>query len=180
MLIIIASTESILCVSIVLSNSFVIISLCLPYHAGAQTVKRLPTVQETWVQSLGQENPLEKEMTTHSSILAWKIPWTKEPGRLQSTGRKESDMTERLHFLSFFLHFIICLFKVKYGLIYILNFWNTFIYSLIFFSNHLPNVYHEPERYLPFHNGTYNLIRRTDIYPPVICVMNAYTKCYRN
>ena len=52
----------------------------------AQTVKHLPTMQETWVQSLGQEDLLEKEMATHSSILAWKIPWTEEPGRLQSTG----------------------------------------------------------------------------------------------
>ena len=46
------------------------------------------------VPSLGQEDPLEKEMATHSSILAWKIPWTEEPGELQSLGRKESDMTE--------------------------------------------------------------------------------------
>ena len=52
----------------------------------AQTVKRLPTVRETWVQSLGQEDPLEKEMATHSSILAWKISWMEEPGRLQSMG----------------------------------------------------------------------------------------------
>ena len=52
----------------------------------AQTVKRLPTMQETWVQSLGREDLLEKEMATHSSILAWKIPWTEEPGRLQSMG----------------------------------------------------------------------------------------------
>ena len=51
----------------------------------AQTVKRLPPVQETRVQSLGQEDPLEKEMATHSSILAWRISWTMEPGRLQST-----------------------------------------------------------------------------------------------
>ena len=50
----------------------------------AQTVKHLPTMQETWVQSLGQEDLLEKEMATHSSILAWKIPWTEKPGRLQS------------------------------------------------------------------------------------------------
>ena len=49
-------------------------------------VKRLPTVQETWVPSLGREDPLEKEMATHSSTLAWKIPWTEEPGRLQSMG----------------------------------------------------------------------------------------------
>ena len=52
-------------------------------------VKKLPAVQETWVQSLGQEDPLEKEMATHSSILAWKIPWTEEPGRLQSMGSQE-------------------------------------------------------------------------------------------
>ena len=49
-------------------------------------VKRLPTMRETWVQSLGQEVPLEKEMVTHSSIHAWKIPWTKEPGGQQSMG----------------------------------------------------------------------------------------------
>ena len=52
----------------------------------AQTVKHLPTLWETWVQSLGREDPLEKEMVTHSSTLAWKIPWTEEPGRLQSMG----------------------------------------------------------------------------------------------
>ena len=49
-------------------------------------VKCLPTMQETWVRSLGQEDPLEKEKTTHSSTLAWKIPWTEEPGGLQSMG----------------------------------------------------------------------------------------------
>ena len=49
-------------------------------------VKRPPTMRETWVRSLGQEYPLEKEMATHSSILAWKIPWTEEPGGLLSTG----------------------------------------------------------------------------------------------
>ena len=52
----------------------------------AQTVKRLPTMLETWVKSLGWEDVLEKEMATHSSILAWKIPWMEEPGGLQSTG----------------------------------------------------------------------------------------------
>ena len=52
----------------------------------AQTVKRLSAMLETWVRSLGWEDPLEKEMTTHSSTLAWKIPWTEEPGRLQSMG----------------------------------------------------------------------------------------------
>ena len=52
----------------------------------AQWVKRLPTMRETRVRSLGQEDPLEKEMATHSSTLAWKIPWTEKPGRLQSMG----------------------------------------------------------------------------------------------
>ena len=52
----------------------------------AQMAKRLPTVQETWVRSLDQEDSLEKEMAAHSSILAWKIPWTAEPGRLPSMG----------------------------------------------------------------------------------------------
>ena len=47
-------------------------------------------MQETWVQSLGQEDPLEKEMTTHSGMLAWEIPWTEEPGRLQSMGSQKS------------------------------------------------------------------------------------------
>ena len=56
---------------------------------GGSAVKHLPAMQETqetWVQSLGQEDPLEEEMATHSSILTWRIPWTEEPGRLQSMG----------------------------------------------------------------------------------------------
>ena len=61
----------------------------------AQMVKCLPTVQETPVQTLGREDLLEKEMATHSSILAWKIPWREEPGRLQSMGLLA---TEQLHF----------------------------------------------------------------------------------
>jgi len=64
----------------------------------AQMVKHLPTMWETQIQSLGWEDLLEKEMTTHSSTLAWKIPWMEEPGRLQSMGFQESDMTVRLHF----------------------------------------------------------------------------------
>ena len=56
-------------------------------------VKNLPTMQETWIQSLGWEDPLEEEMATHSSILAWRILWTEEPGRLQSMGSLESDVT---------------------------------------------------------------------------------------
>ena len=54
----------------------------------AQTVKNLPAMQETWVQSLDWEDPLEKGIASHSSVLAWRIPWTEEPGGLQSTGSK--------------------------------------------------------------------------------------------
>ena len=61
-------------------------------------VKHLSTMQETWVWSLGWEDLLEKEMAIHSSALAWKIPWTEEPDRLQSWGRKELDTTEQLHY----------------------------------------------------------------------------------
>ena len=56
------------------------------YSLVAQRVKRLPAVWEIWVRSLGQEDPPEKEMATHTSTLAWKISWTEEPGRLQSMG----------------------------------------------------------------------------------------------
>ena len=59
----------------------------------AQTIKRLPAMRETWVRSLGREDPLQKAMATHSSTLAWSIPWTEEPGGLQSMG-SQSDMTE--------------------------------------------------------------------------------------
>ena len=60
-----------------------------------QTVKNLPAMQETQVQSLGQEDPQEQEMATHASIPAWRIPWTEKP-RGRPHGRKESDTTERL------------------------------------------------------------------------------------
>ena len=63
-------------------------------------VKNSPLVQETWVQSLGGEDPLEKEMATHSSILAWKIPWTEEPGRLQSMGSQRVGLNNFTFFLS--------------------------------------------------------------------------------
>ena len=59
-----------------------------------QMLKRLPAMQEIWVQSLGREDPLEKGMVTHSSILAWRISWIEEPGGLQSMGSNESGMTE--------------------------------------------------------------------------------------
>ena len=62
----------------------------------AQTVKILPAVQETRVESLDWEDPLEKEMATHSTTLAWKIPWTEEPDRLQSTGSQSRTRLKRL------------------------------------------------------------------------------------
>ena len=65
----------------------------------AQTVKNLPAMQETWVKSLDQEVPLEKEMATHSNILAWRIPWTEDPSGLYSpwgVSKSPWDMTERL------------------------------------------------------------------------------------
>ena len=62
----------------------------------AEMVKNPPAVWETWVLSLGWEDPLEEGMATHSSILAWRIPWTGEPGGLRPWGHKESDMTEQL------------------------------------------------------------------------------------
>ena len=64
----------------------------------AQMVKNLPAMQETCVRSLSQEDPLEKEIGTHSSILAWRIPWIEEPGRLQFVG-SQSDTTEQLALL---------------------------------------------------------------------------------
>ena len=64
-------------------------SLCETWASlGAKLVENLPAMPETQVQSLGQEDPMEEEMATHSSILAWKIPWTEEPGGLQSLGLK--------------------------------------------------------------------------------------------
>ena len=60
-------------------------------------VKRLPAVLETWVRSLGREDPLEKEMANHASTVAWEIPWTEVPVGYSPWGCKESDMTEQLH-----------------------------------------------------------------------------------
>ena len=61
--------------------------------SSTHSIQDLPAMQETRVQSLGQEDPLEKEMAAHSSIFVWKIPWTEEPGRLQFMGSQESGMT---------------------------------------------------------------------------------------
>ena len=75
----------------------------------AQRLKCLPPMQETWVWSLGGEYPLEKEMVTHASILAWRIPWMEKPGRLQSMGsqRVRHDWATSLHFLCLVTNFIL-------------------------------------------------------------------------
>ena len=78
----------------------------------AQTVKKPPAMQETWVRSLGQEDPLEKEMATHSSILAGESYGRRSLVGYSPWGRKESDTTERLHFLSFFLVVIYSRFRI--------------------------------------------------------------------
>ena len=70
----------------------------------AQTVKHMPTMQETRVQSLGWEDPLEKEMAPHSSVLAWKIPWTEEPGRLQFRGSQSWTRLSNFTFTFTFYH----------------------------------------------------------------------------
>ena len=71
--------------------------LCIRASLLCQSVRNRPAVQETQVQFLGWEDPLQKETATHSSVLAWRIPWTEEPGGLQSMGSQESDTTERLN-----------------------------------------------------------------------------------
>ena len=72
-------------------NFLMLISNC-KYSIIAQSVKNLPAVQETWIRFLGWEDSLEKEVATHSSILDWRIPWTEEPGGVQSLALQESDM----------------------------------------------------------------------------------------
>ena len=74
-----------------------IISNGLPLWLSVRELPAIQEMQEMWVQSLGLEDPLEEGTATHSSILAWEIPWTEEPGGVQSWGRKESDKTEQLN-----------------------------------------------------------------------------------
>ena len=76
----------------ILANSITV--LLSPGFLGGSVVKNMSVMQETRVPSQGGEDPLEESMATHSSTLAWRIPWTEEPGGLQSIGRKESDTTE--------------------------------------------------------------------------------------
>ena len=81
--------------TIALTRRTLVVLYCILIRASliTQLVKNLPAKQETWVQSLGQEDALEKEVATHSSIPAWRIPWTEKPSKLQSMGSQESDTT---------------------------------------------------------------------------------------
>ena len=73
-------------------DSIILLLLFTTKQPGESAVKNLPAMQEMWVQSLGWENPLEKDMTTHSSILTWEIPWTEEAGGLQSMEMQKSQI----------------------------------------------------------------------------------------
>ena len=100
-------------------------------------------MRETRVWSLGREDPLEKEMATHSSTLAWRIPWREEPGMLQSMGSQRVDMTERLHFTSdsylyIFQKVVITCFCLHFSFPYFYNIIEaSFSYQFINFKNHL-------------------------------------------
>ena len=89
------------------SSCIVVLELALTDSLVAQMVKPLPAMWETWVQSLGWEDPREKEMATHSSTHAWKIPWMEKPGGLQSMGsqRVRQDGVTSLHFTLVLLSF---------------------------------------------------------------------------
>ena len=99
-----------------------------------QMVKRLSTMQETWVQSLGWEDLLEKEMVTHSSILAWKIPWTEDPGRLQSMGPQSQT---RLSDFTFFLWKSLRLVFISVALKHPDNSWKYYVSWINFYLEFL-------------------------------------------
>ena len=88
------SSQSSVCFCVLVSSSYKNNSHWIRASPVAQWGENLPAMQETWIQSLGREDPLEEGMVTHSSILVWKIPWTGKAGRLQSRGCQESDKTE--------------------------------------------------------------------------------------
>ena len=89
------------------SNGFVL--NCWGYFPGGSVVKNPPAKQEAWVRSLGREDPLEKEMATHSSILIWEIPWTEEPGELQFMGcRVRHDLVTNHHQQQLLFLLVLC------------------------------------------------------------------------
>ena len=106
----------------------------------AQTVKCLLTMRETWVRYLGQEDPLEKAMATHSSTLAWKIPWTEEPGRLQSMGsqRVRHDWATSLSLSpAFYVLVVMHSYSIHHKLLFVVDLvWPTPL-SFVLFSVHI-------------------------------------------
>ena len=122
----------------------------------AQTVKNPPAKWETWIRSLGWEDPLEEDMATHSSILAWRIPWTEEPGGLQPMGSQEPNMTEkrstaqRSRFMfnlvrNFQTNFQICCNILKscqkgIRILVVLNSYQHLVSSVLFMSDFLVHV----------------------------------------
>ena len=113
---------SISTVLVILSNSCIIFHGIISLSLVAQMVRCLSAMLETWVRSLGQEDPLKKEMATHSSILAWKIPWIEEPGRLQSMGLQRI----RQHWVTLLFHDMcikICSFHLWIMTHFVSNYW---------------------------------------------------------
>ena len=108
-------------------------------------------MRETRVRSLGREDPLEKEMVTHSSILAWRIAWMEKPGRLQSTGRKESDTTERLYLHLPKAHLTSnSKMSGSRWLVWLSGSWRSFLYSSFVYSCHLFLISSASFRSIPF------------------------------
>ena len=132
-------------------------------------VKHLPTMQETQVQSLGREDPLEKEMATHSSTLAWKIPWTEDPGRLQSMAsqRVRHDWATSLHFTS--LHFRDYWWKdhmyVKNSTNWLLCFYNFLV------KNQLPPSFNKENNNSYFWLRSFKVLSNQNVrQTPLLCV----------
>ena len=115
--------------SILVSSGYMHRSL-ITASLAAQMVKHLPTMWETWVQSLSGEDLLKKEIATHCSILAWKIPWMEEPCRLQFMGSQELDTTVWLHFLFFTFSFLFWEIYKFFKVYYIASGFPTFLLYL--------------------------------------------------
>ena len=125
-------------------NHALSVLLCLPYLASlvAQRLKHLPPMRENWVWSLSWEDPLEKEMTTHSSILAWRIPWTEEPGRPQSLGSQRvrhdwATSLSLLFYLAYFQSSIHAAACIRISFLLRLNNISLYVYTTLNLSIHL-------------------------------------------
>ena len=126
----------------------------------AQRVKRLPAVQETWVRFLGQEDTLEKEMAAHSSTLAWKIPWTEKPGRLQSMGspRVRHDWATSLSLFIVDLHCVSFRCTTKWFVYEYICIWILFPYRLLQETEYISSCYKVGLWHLFYISSVYMLI----------------------